>query len=482
MFSSLRAQLLAAFLVIILITLASTVISFALMLRPYQTRLVQAQLRATLTLASPLVQRLLESDLSLREAAEILQRERTNGARARILLLTPQGEILADSSGDLAGTRVDPERIGNWRSAGTLVGTFEVAGEGELQFVARPLRRPDNRSVLILAAVAPTRPFTQWLELWPLLLYTLLIAIVVSSVLSILIVRSVTRPVSAIAAAAEQVARGQLEQQLAIKRPSELRRLVESFNAMTRQVRHTQRSQRDFIANVSHDLKTPLTSIQGYAQALIDGTARTPEARQRAAQIIYDEAQRMHQLVEQLLELARLDAGQVQMRQETFDLRQLVTACVERQSLRIQRKQITLDIDLPEPLVIVGDPSRLEQVVTNLVDNALSYTPDGGRVIVAGTRSIEGARQWVSLSITDTGPGIAAEDLPHIFDRFYRVDKARERGKGFGLGLAIVKELVEAHGGSIEAESVVGLGTRFTVQLPSAPTAPTSQTTDPRRS
>jgi signal transduction histidine kinase len=215
--------------------------------------------------------------------------------------------------------------------------------------------------------------------------------------------------------------------------------------------------------------------------------------------VIYDEAARMHRLVEQLLELARLDAGQITMAHVPVDLRELLSACVDRQRLRAQEREVTLALNAPDSLLVTGDPDRLFQVFTNLLDNALTYTLAGGRVEISGESVQKDDGNWAVVSVTDNGPGILAEDLPRLFERFYRVDKARQHpglpasqsclspvpvrhrtgwrsgqgglaqgagGAGFGLGLAIVKEFVEAHGGRVQAESVVGLGTRFTVRLP----------------
>ena len=176
----------------------------------------------------------------------------------------------------------------------------------------------------------------------------------------------------------------------------------------------------------------------------------------------------MNRLVEQLLELARWDAGQIVLAQEPVDLSQLLNSCAERMSWRAQEKGVKLTVEAESLPPLLGDGDRLMQVFTNLLDNALTYTPPGGSVTVAaeGVEGSEGRRE-VEVSVTDTGPGIPAQELPRIFERFYRLDKARAGGRrGAGLGLAIVKEIVEAHGGRVWAESVVGLGTRFVVRLP----------------
>jgi signal transduction histidine kinase len=243
--------------------------------------------------------------------------------------------------------------------------------------------------------------------------------------------------------------------------------VARAFNEMGERLDASQRSQRDFVANVSHDLKTPLTSIQGYAQAILDGASDAPDA----AQVIYDEAGRMHRMVLDLLDLARMDAGTLGFEWAPVDLGGLLRGVVQKHTLQVQRGLVELRLDMPgengdEPLVLVGDADRLAQVFANLVDNAVKFTPAHGQVQIAA-RLVEG---WAEVAIADNGPGIPAGELERIFERFYQVDKARPGGerRGVGLGLAIAREIVEAHGGTIQASnrSAVESGCIFTVRLP----------------
>jgi signal transduction histidine kinase len=244
---------------------------------------------------------------------------------------------------------------------------------------------------------------------------------------------------------------------------------------MTQEVKASRQAQRDFVANVSHELKTPLTSIQGFSQAILDGTARNGEAQRHAAQIVNDEAERMTRLVNELLDLAKLDAGQIVMAQEPVDMGRLLRGCVEKLIPQAEKVGVELKLDLGTLPPLSGDNDRLAQVFTNLIDNALKHTPQGGRVTVAAREVIgppvhKGAKAVprIEVSVADTGSGIPPEDLSRIFERFYQVDKSRRRKRGAGLGLAIAKEIVQAHGGQIKAESVVGVGTKFTVMLPAS--------------
>lgn len=292
------------------------------------------------------------------------------------------------------------------------------------------------------------------------------IAFLLSILLALIITTSVARPLQRMAGAAEAIAEGDYDQALALEGPREVRRVANSFNSMARQVNATQQSQRDFVANVSHDLKTPITSIQGWSQALLDGTAVTPEEQQQAARIINSESERMARMVDDLLALARLSSGQLALTLEPVDVAQLVEDVAATLLPRAQEKQIELTVDVAPVPPVRGDADRLTQVITNLAANALTYTPPGGHVSLT-LRTPEDDE--VAIAVADDGPGIPAAELPRIFERFYQVDKSRTRVQepgGHGLGLAIAKELVALHNGRIQVDSQEGRGSIFTVFLP----------------
>jgi signal transduction histidine kinase len=248
------------------------------------------------------------------------------------------------------------------------------------------------------------------------------------------------------------------------KGPAEVRQLAKSFNMMLKRVQESQQSQREFIANVSHELKTPLTSVQGFAQAILDGAARTPEALHQAASVIYNESERMTRLVMDLLTLARLEGGTAGLQRAPVELSQVLGGIVEKFSIQARRSNVNLNINLNPLPVCMGDGDRLAQVFTNLVDNALKFTPGGGTVSV----SAEGGEESVLVKIADTGNGIALEDQNRIFGRFYQVDKSRQGSekRGVGLGLPIAKQIVLAHHGEIWVESNPGKGCTFLVRVP----------------
>ncbi|MBQ2819935.1 MAG: HAMP domain-containing protein [Clostridia bacterium] len=226
-------------------------------------------------------------------------------------------------------------------------------------------------------------------------------------------------------------------------------------------------SRREFVANVSHELRTPLTNIKGYTETLIDGgDALDAETRKTFLDVVYNESDRMSRIVKDLLTLSRLDSSHMEMNMERMDIVGCARAAMQSMRLEAENQQITLSSDLPERLPeILGDKTRLEQVILNLVSNAVKYNRAGGSVTVSGGI----IDKKVFIRVEDTGLGIPEEDIGRLFERFYRVDKARSRQRGgTGLGLAISKEIAEHHGGTITAESVYGTGSTFTLLLPIA--------------
>ncbi|MFD2168828.1 ATP-binding protein [Tumebacillus lipolyticus] len=223
---------------------------------------------------------------------------------------------------------------------------------------------------------------------------------------------------------------------------------------------------KDFIANVSHELRTPLAMMQGYSEALLDEFGDDPVQREELTNIILDETHRMRRLVNDLLDLAQLEAGQFQMNVEQVDMNHLLRRVVRKFTTIAHERHVTLQLtgaETGQPVVVLGDSDRLEQVFTNLLDNAFRHTPQGGTITVLLTRE----DSVVQIGVRDTGEGIPPEDLHYVWDRFYKVDKARTRSKGgTGLGLSITRNIVQSHHGDIVVESEPGQGTTFNVLLP----------------
>ncbi|MFD0711120.1 ATP-binding protein [Paenibacillus sp. GCM10027626] len=228
---------------------------------------------------------------------------------------------------------------------------------------------------------------------------------------------------------------------------------------------------RDFVANVSHEIRTPLSMLQGYSEALLDDIAASPEERQELVQVIHDESLRMGRLVKDLLDLARMEAGHIEVKLEPVDMTALLKRVHRKFIAYAKERGNVLTSSLPEEHLGIeaGDEDRLEQVLTNLLDNALRHTPSGAEIELSARYGQVEGKPFIEIKVRDEGHGIPSEDLPYIFERFYKADKARKRGAalgGTGLGLAIVKNIVEAHYGRIYATSSVGKGTEFTLLLP----------------
>jgi len=308
------------------------------------------------------------------------------------------------------------------------------------------------------------------------ILFTGLAIAVVVIIFSLLLVRSLTRPLTSLTLAAEEMKGGNYAQRVdEPKSQDELGRLASTFNAMAdkiesdvNELRHQDQVRRELIANIAHDLVTPLTAIQGFSEALADDVISEPKERQETAQLIGREVQRLRRLVSDMQHMSSLESGWVQLDLAPLDLHALADEVLEVIGPECEQAGITLHnaIATGTPLVL-ADSDRVTQVLLNLLDNARRYTPPGGSITI-GARANSGAgAKWLDVWVSDTGIGINAGDLPNIFDRFFRSDRSRTGASGgSGLGLAIVKAIVTAHGGTIHAESAPGEGTRITFTLP----------------
>lgn len=295
--------------------------------------------------------------------------------------------------------------------------------------------------------------------------YATLAAIIAAIALSLYLSTNITAPVHAMSLATQRIADGHYEDRVPVQGQDELAQLAMRFNQMAEKLDHVELKRRQLIGDVSHELRTPLTAIKGSMEGLIDGVL---PATEETFQQIHAEADRLNRLVDDLQELSRVEAHAYELNLQSLDVASLVSTVAKRLSAQMEAKQIVLGFelarDLPQVLV---DPDRAIQILMNLVANAAQYTPKAGRILISA-KPIIGE---VQISVQDTGIGIAEEHLPHIFDRFYRVDKSRSRraGGGSGIGLTIARALVEAHGGRIWVESAgEQQGSTFTFTLKKA--------------
>ena len=394
---------------------------------------------------------------------QILITDAANRKAVRTALIDPNGIVIADSATGKEGqlpifdTTTFPHlqetpRLALVRDSRRKTWAYwsSEIGRGYVLFVGTTLPRLQITQLLRNEVAAP-------------LIWAGVLALLAAFLLAFGMGRWISAPLQRMITASSKMAAGQ-DVDIPEEGPQEVQELARSLNQMHRQVRVVQTSQRDFVANVSHELKTPLTSIQGFAQAILDGTVQTPEGLKQAGEVIYSESNRMYRLVLDLLTLARLEGGTADLQREKIDLSVLLKDIATKFAPQAQAARVELLSRIDALPSIIGDGDRLAQVFTNLVDNALKFTPPQGRVTIQAGR-VDGA---ALVDITDTGRGIASEDQGRIFERFYQMDKSRRGGseRGVGLGLPIAREIVQAHGGKIWVESRPGEGSHFFVRLP----------------
>lgn len=384
-------------------------------------------------------------------------------------ILDPQGGLLVDS-GRLDGVPIDPgiaaldhtqfdySTLGDGTPIKLYNVPFIIEGQGAgVVQVAESYRHIQDvqRQLVLLFAIGV--PFT----------------VLAASAGGWFLAASALNPIDRITRAAQQISADDLHQRLNLKVPNdEVGRLAITFDQMLARLEDAFERQKRFIADASHEMRTPLTILKGDVEVALNRPRTAAEYRE-TLEMINQTADRMAALVEELFLLARADSDQYPLRLQPLDLSQMLTDLVDKLQARANNKNVELSLNTPPNLPLVADRDKLTRLFINLVDNAIKYSHAGASVrVTAAVRA-----DYACVTVIDTGPGIPAEHLPHLFERFYRVDKARSRqgstgdddGTGAGLGLSIVQWLVEAHGGRIEVDSQTGRGTTFTVWLPLEP-------------
>jgi two-component system sensor histidine kinase BaeS len=340
-------------------------------------------------------------------------------------------------------------------ASGDSAGDVAVAGH-PLIYAARS--GPSGRVIVIRSAHLA---FAEWRPFLSAVVFAGLGAALLALALSYLLARRLARPIDELSAATRRLAGGEAGVVVPVRGEDELAQLGHAFNEMSGELSRARESQRSFLESVSHELKTPLTSIRGYAEALHEGAVSPADG----GRVIVEESARLERLVVDLLDLARFGRADFAVARQPVDLTRVATRVVERHAPRARELGLELLERGPAGASALGDEDRLVQATSNLVENALRLTPAGGEVVV---RVAPG-----EIAVRDTGPGLAAADLPRAFERFYLHRRYRsERSLGSGLGLAIVRELVVAMGGSVEASGAAGGGAEFVLRLPAGPDRP----------
>ena len=456
---------------------------------------------------------------------QALARQIASDTNERIIMTNDGGQVQADTAGVLMGQTIACEQaisgliitIGGTRCAVATAGdpySVEQSSAGDILFLGVPFSTTVEsamptistthifQAALPAPGIASSRPAimirrVQGQNLDPIeagfvgavnrsLVWSAVAAGVAALLLTLAFSRRILGPIEALTAAARTMEQGDLSQRVAVAGHDEIGKLARAFNAMADGLARQERLRRNMVTDVAHELRTPLTNIRGYLEALRDGVAR-PDPALLAS--LHDEALLLNRLVDDLQDLALAEAGQLRLEPRQVALHEIADQAAGSLRPVLDAKQLDLQIELPPELPDVwADPERVGQVLRNLLNNAIMHTPEGGSITLCAEQATKDERRktkdegnalqpvvlrpssFVTLSVSDSGPGIAAEHLANVFDRFYRADRSRARATGgAGLGLAIVKQLVEAHGGRVWAASAPGQGACISFTLPAAP-------------
>jgi signal transduction histidine kinase len=475
MFRSLRTKLAIAFGLITLLSIVSVGVGSLFLLRDREIKAATQRTGDLLPPEAKEVGSLARMGATQEQIAGYL-RLSAQQLNVRFILLNSDSQILLDTAGKLSG-QFTANTAG--KSGRNLPNSYHVTGyqEGPTRYILytqpsgalayQGLRTlvPTNYNVLMLV---PEKSITSaWTDLAPRLMIAGSIALIASLAVALLVARSISRPLVGITGASEAMAHGNYQQRIPVVGRDEVARLARSFNGMAAQVSRSDRMMRDLLANVAHELKTPLTSIQGFSQALADGSLHSTDEYSSAARIIIEESERMRRLVNDLLYLSQIESGQIPLEVQTVPVSTLMSDTAERVQWLLAGDDRRLVVEPAGALPPVRvDPLRMEQVLANLLDNAIRYTPAGGEISMSATAA---GTNRIRIDVHNTGSFIPPEEIDRIFERFYQVDRSRKRnGRNGGLGLAIAREIVSAHGGEISASSDPQSGTTFSVAMPAA--------------
>ncbi len=477
MLASFRARLIVGFALVIALALFLSASGFVLLLRQEQNQAAEQRIGL-------LVGPISEGTRNLQQAGwppEVIRAQLVEVAdhyQFRVLLVDPQQRVVMDTARDqgFLGQTID---LPGGAPPQNEVGGMESFRSQRVTRDGRDLYFFTQAEVTGIAAAAQTRMPTRlvivvpaadvnqsWARLLPRLGLAGLGAGTVAVIFSLILASRITTPIAEMTRASQAMARGDLEQRIEVHGGDEVGRLASAFNQMSAQISRSNKAMRDLLADVSHELKTPLTSIQGFSQALAEGVGQPGEA----GALIHEEAERMRVLVDDLIYLGEIESGTVRMEIEDVAVDDLVAAAVPRLRHQADEFGVGLRARPQSGAVVRADGRRIEQVLANLVDNAVRFARRGSAVTIT-SKAVAGG---VLVDVHNEGDPLPEDVRARVFDRFYQADTART-GRHRGLGLAIVQELVQAHGGSVAVESTEESGTTFSFFLPSGgPTKPTS--------
>ena len=406
-------------------------------------------------------------------SAEDLYRGLNEAARrngGRLLALDTDGKVLGDTDGLLWGQRMTVPEVTqvlyHGSSADYGYHKSEESADGWDGYFVSALLSEDGRiagAVVRIVSVQETMAALHRLRTRLLVIFFAALAVIVLA--AMLILRMVTRPVRALSEGINRMAAGDFDARVRIRGKDEMAMLAAAFNQMSEQVKSLDSARNDFVSSASHELRTPLTTMKILLESVIYEEDMEPEVRREFLGDIDKEIDRLSEVISDLLTLVHIDSNKLKLKREEMYLGDVVRESAQRLEPLAKKKEQTLNVEIQDECEMLGDPGKLGEVCYNIIGNAVKYTGEGGRIDV---KLVQNGRNAV-LSVADNGAGIPEADLPHIFERFYRVDKARTRQGdegGTGLGLSIVRQMVRLHGGTVTAASKEGEGATFTVMLP----------------
>lgn len=491
-FTSLQAKLILAFLALMAAVLLASGTAFVWLTRE---DVEQSELDKTAAIAP-----VISAEFFLREARgdslEIVAAAARDAAKqygARIIITDAGMKVIVDSDGELVGKTINAGSLAavpTERPPGpaphlpayslvypgpgpagdlvlvrpSLMGLRARMGGGDsaLAGAART-----GRADYALYLAIPRETITNaWLSMLPALGLAALVALPIAVLLAVIVARYITRPIQQLTVATHRMAEGTFDVEIAVKRRDEVGQLAGAFTSMAERVGKAQMEMRTLVGNVSHDLKTPLTSILGFAQALRAGGAASPAEARRMGEVIHDEASRLATRLDELLYLSELESGQAVVESEEIDVGHLLGVVIGRVRPALETRGVPVSIDTAPGLTATADGAKLERALENLLENARRYTPDGGTVRVSGRREAS-QPPAVVVEVANTAAGITGEEVPRLFERFYRRDRSRSGAKGSGLGLPIARDLIELQGGTLEA-ALEGDEIVFRARIPAA--------------
>lgn len=473
MFKTLRGKLIFSYILIVAASLLIASLLFIQLIRSYQTWVRPREITTNTKAVTEKVKNDLEAGIEPKDIAWI--KNTGQNIKTNIVIVDKNRQVLADSTTDnqYVGeifTSVEPAQF-RPRISGTGIASgvrvFQNVYIDSIQEKAtvafEPIKQP-KKPLLFVVLFSTQKTFGEgFFSFASLLIMAGIFALLISILVGWLFASRITKPLRQMTTSARKIARGDFSETVQARTGDEVEELGSAFNYMAAEVKRSRDAQRDFVANVSHELRTPLTSIQGFSQLLMENEEMGREQIAHYGKIINKESERLMRLIKDLLDLSRIESGKFVLHKEMINTVDFFQEIKEKFLPQAMEKRIEFELKIPEKLPqINADKSKLEQVILNLLANAITNTPEKGKITLVSSLWDGGN---LKIEVIDTGAGISAEDLPRIFERFYRADKSRS-GSGTGLGLPIAREIVRTHDGEIKVQSELGKGTNFTIVIP----------------